>query len=125
MLLAGITSHYFQAYQGVLDSIVPYRGPRWISSVIVLLLYALRVFLLQGWYIVTYALAIYLLNLFIAFLSPKFDPAGEDDSEIGGLPILLKLPLLAAIQISFFACFVGLFIELTFVCNFFILPSFP
>jgi len=30
---------------------------------------------LQGWYIVTYALGIYLLNLFIAFLSPKVDPA--------------------------------------------------
>ena len=31
----------------------------------------------------TYALAIYLLNLFIAFISPKFDPAGEDDLEVG------------------------------------------
>ena len=31
----------------------------------------------------TYALAIYLLNLFIAFLSPKFDPALEDDSDEG------------------------------------------
>ena len=30
---------------------------------------------LQGWYIVTYALGIYLLNLLIAFLSPKIDPA--------------------------------------------------
>ena len=37
----------------------------------------------QGWYIVTYALAIYLLNLFIAFLSPKFDPAVEDDDDEG------------------------------------------
>jgi len=31
--------------------------------------------LFQGWYIVTYALGIYHLNLFIAFLSPKIDPA--------------------------------------------------
>ena len=29
----------------------------------------------QGWYIVTYALGIYLLNLLIAFLTPKIDPA--------------------------------------------------
>ena len=33
---------------------------------------------LQGWYIVTYALGIYHLNLFIAFLSPKMDPALSD-----------------------------------------------
>jgi hypothetical protein len=29
----------------------------------------------QGWYIVTYALAIYHLNLLLAFLTPKIDPA--------------------------------------------------
>lgn len=34
---------------------------------------------LQGWYIVTYALGIYHLNLFIAFLTPKIDPAMGDD----------------------------------------------
>ena len=31
----------------------------------------------------TYALAIYILSLFIAFLSPKFDPAAEDDYDDG------------------------------------------
>ena len=31
--------------------------------------------LFQGWYIVTYALAIYHLNLLLAFLTPKIDPA--------------------------------------------------
>lgn len=35
---------------------------------------------LQGWYIVTYALGIYHLNLFIAFLSPKVDPSLMEDS---------------------------------------------
>ena len=29
----------------------------------------------QGWYIVTYALGIYHLNLLLAFLTPKIDPA--------------------------------------------------
>ncbi|PVD36716.1 hypothetical protein C0Q70_03702 [Pomacea canaliculata] len=38
----------------------------------------------EGWYIVTYALGIYLLNLFIAFLTPKIDPAMLDDSEEDG-----------------------------------------
>jgi len=35
----------------------------------------LRIVLKQGWYIVTYALAIYHLNLLLAFLTPKIDPA--------------------------------------------------
>ena len=29
----------------------------------------------QGWFIIAYALGIYLLNLLIAFLSPRIDPA--------------------------------------------------
>ena len=33
----------------------------------------------QGWYIITYALGIYILNLFIGFLSPRIDPAITDD----------------------------------------------
>ena len=41
----------------------------------------------------TYALAIYLLNQFIGFLSPKFDPEMEEalmeDGEISILPSLL------------------------------------
>lgn len=35
--------------------------------------------LFQGWYIVTYGLGIYHLNLFIAFLTPKLDPAMDFD----------------------------------------------
>lgn len=35
----------------------------------------------QGWYIVTYALGIYHLNLFIAFLSPKVDPSLLDEGK--------------------------------------------
>lgn len=45
---------------------------------------------MQGWYIITYALAIYILSLFIAFLSPKFDPAAEDDYDNGKLFIRMS-----------------------------------
>lgn len=72
-----------QKYQNFLDSLVPHRIPRWVASVVLLVIYAIRVLLLHGWYIVTYALAIYLLNLFIAFISPKFDPLMEEEEEIG------------------------------------------
>lgn len=44
---------------------------RWVTFVVVLGLYVTRVFLVNGWYIVTYGLGIYLLNQFIGFLSPQ------------------------------------------------------
>ena len=57
---------------------------------------------LQGWYIVTYALGIYQLNLFIAFLTPKIDPALEElgESDIG---VFLPLLLLYSCQLTNFA----------------------
>merc|ERR1719159_1556928 len=43
-----------------------------------IVLYCVRVFLKQGFYVVTYGLGIYLLNLLINFLSPAVDPDSED-----------------------------------------------
>merc|ERR1712188_181213 len=43
----------------------------------VLFSYFVRVWLLRGFYIVTYALGIYNLNLLIGFLSPQIDPETE------------------------------------------------
>lgn len=74
-----------------------------------LILFFVRIFVAQGWYIgtrvswiigaisiltvlVAYSLGIYLLNLFLAFLQPKFDPSNEaidndmEDGSAGGLP---------------------------------------
>nr|CAB3265523.1 protein RER1-like [Phallusia mammillata] len=72
-------------YQMYLDKTVPYTIPRWVATLVFYILYFVRVFILQGWYIVTYALAIYHLNLFIAFLSPKVDPSvyGDDSDDEG------------------------------------------
>lgn len=61
-------------YQSQLDRLTPHTRLRWGGSVVLILLFLLRVFTKQGWYIVTYALGIYHLNLFIAFLTPKIDP---------------------------------------------------
>lgn len=74
---------FCQIYQKLLDTWTPYTTARWISTFVLGLLYAARVLYLQGWYIVTYALGIYHLNLFIAFLSPKIDPAMSDELEDG------------------------------------------
>jgi len=61
--------------------VTPHTRERWVFTGVVLFLYFVRVFFAQGWYIVTYALGIYLLNLFLAFLQPKFDPSLEMDME--------------------------------------------
>jgi len=76
-----------RVFQTWLDKTVPHTVIRWLFTAAFYVLYFVRVFVLKGWYIVTYALAIYHLNLFIAFLSPKVDPSvygGDDDSDDEG-----------------------------------------
>jgi len=64
-----------QTYQVWLDRWTPHTMSRWIFTVAMIAAFLLRIVLKQGWYIVTYALAIYHLNLLLAFLTPKIDPA--------------------------------------------------
>jgi len=69
-----------QRYQSLLDKSTPHTKARWIGAFVNLGLFLTRIITAQGWYIVTYALGIYHLNLFIAFLTPKIDPALDLDS---------------------------------------------
>ncbi|WFD34145.1 hypothetical protein MCUN1_000981 [Malassezia cuniculi] len=84
--------YFHRRAQTLIDSTAPFTLQRWGATAVLLCLFMLRVVLAQGWYIVCYALFIYLLNLFLAFLSPKFDPEFDDlaaqDVEDGapGLP---------------------------------------
>ncbi|KAI9790421.1 MAG: retention in endoplasmic reticulum protein 1 [Piccolia ochrophora] len=85
------TSRFARQYQAYLDKSTPYTTYRWVGTGVLLLFFALRIIFAQGWYIVAYSLGIYLLNLFLAFLQPKFDPSIEQDTEmedgsVGGLP---------------------------------------
>ncbi|KAG7198853.1 hypothetical protein KM043_015680 [Ampulex compressa] len=76
-----------QIYQRYLDLWTPHAVSRWIFVLILVVIFILRIALSQGWYIVTYALGIYHLNLFIAFLTPKIDPAMDfDDGDGPELP---------------------------------------
>ncbi|ORZ15670.1 golgi membrane protein [Absidia repens] len=68
-------------FQHFLDEVTPFAQYRWIATAVLLVLFMLRIILAEGWYIVTYALGIYMLNLFLAFLTPKFDPSMEMDTE--------------------------------------------
>lgn len=66
-------------YQTILDRLNGKPMVRWGIFSGLFLLYLLRIFIWGGWYIVTYALGIYYLNLLIAFLSPQVDPEAEND----------------------------------------------
>lgn len=58
-------------WQYLLDKSSPHVLFRWIGFGVAFFLYGLRVYFLNGWFIVTYGLGIYLLNQFIGFLSPQ------------------------------------------------------
>jgi len=70
---------FFQQYQTYLDKSTPFVAYRWSGTGVLLCLFFLRIVIAQGWYIVAYCLGIYLLNLFLAFLQPKFDPSLSQD----------------------------------------------
>lgn len=75
--LAKWRSDFSRAFQYYLDKSTPHTTGRWIGTVGVAAIYSLRVYFVQGFYIVTYGLGIYLLNLLIGFLSPLVDPEIE------------------------------------------------
>ncbi|XP_065060811.1 protein RER1-like isoform X2 [Rhopilema esculentum] len=107
-----------QRYQKILDDSVPHMTARWLMLLAFGCGYMLRVYILQGWYIITYALGIYLLNLFIGFLSPRIDPALMEDPEDGPTlpqkaneefkPFIRKLPEFKFWHSSFKAVIVAL-----------------
>ncbi|CAM6094664.1 unnamed protein product [Calypogeia fissa] len=64
-------------FQYYLDKSTPHPVARWVGSVVAAVLYCLRVYYVKGFYIVTYGLGIYILNLLIGFLSPQVDPESD------------------------------------------------
>lgn len=68
---AGVFQDITRKYQYLLDKSSPHILYRWIFFVVIFGIYFTRVYLLNGWFIVTYALGIYLLNQLIGFLSPQ------------------------------------------------------
>ncbi|XP_072977929.1 protein RER1B-like [Typha angustifolia] len=75
--LAKWRSDFSRAFQYYLDRSTPHTVGRWLGTLVVAAIYVLRVYFVQGFYIVTYGLGIYLLNLLIGFLSPMVDPELE------------------------------------------------
>lgn len=73
-LISSWTAAVSQRYQYYLDKATPFVLRRWVYFGVVAFVYLIRVIVLEGFYIVSYGLGIYVLNLFIAFLSPQVDP---------------------------------------------------
>uniref|UniRef100_A0A0N5AKB5 Protein RER1 n=1 Tax=Syphacia muris TaxID=451379 RepID=A0A0N5AKB5_9BILA len=75
-------------YQYYLDSLTPYGSIRWGIAIALIILFFWRIIDVQGYYIVAYAVGIYYLNLFLAFLTPQIDPALNFDDEDEEGPVL-------------------------------------
>lgn len=61
-------------FQQLLDKSAPFKLYRWLALGALVGLYAVRVFSIKGFFIITYALGIYNLNLLLGFISPSTDP---------------------------------------------------
>jgi hypothetical protein len=68
---SGFFDSMAQKWQYILDKLSPQIAVRWVMMAVAVSLYCLRVYLLNGWFIVTYGLGIYLLNQLIGFMSPQ------------------------------------------------------
>jgi len=75
-------------YQKLMDDSTPHTVGRWIATAGFLLLYVLRLWWVGGFYIITYALGIYVLNILLAFLTPQIDPETEEGDGSQGPSIL-------------------------------------
>ncbi|KAJ3679126.1 hypothetical protein LUZ60_017137 [Juncus effusus] len=73
---------YSRWYQHVLDRTTPYLRERWLAFFFLAVCYLIRVWILEGFYIVTYGLGIFCLSQLVGFLSPMVDP--EMEELIGG-----------------------------------------
>ncbi|KAI4316831.1 hypothetical protein L6164_024771 [Bauhinia variegata] len=68
---------FSRAFQYYLDRSTPHPVQRWLGTLALAAIYVLRIYYVRGFYVVSYGLGIYILNLLIGFLSPKADPELE------------------------------------------------
>ena len=60
--------------QMFIDKVSVYPKERWLGLIILLALYALRIWQTQGYAVITYLLGLYYLNQIMLYLSPAVDP---------------------------------------------------
>ena len=69
-----VVSAFFARIDRAFDASILWFKARWALFALAVFIYVLRVTAIRGFFIVTYGLGIYLLNLLIGFLTPAVDP---------------------------------------------------
>ena len=112
-----MSQHWSARRQRILDQLVPWCASRWTSLSFLILYYLRRVYWLGGYYVITYGLGIYLLNVALIFLTPLNDPEDEDDgssslptSNDEFRPFVRRLPEFKCWHMAFSATLVALFL---------------
>ena len=74
----------WQCFHAQYDRVAVYTRLRWTFTISVLAAYVTRVYISEGYHIISYALAIYFLSAFISFLTPKLANVDmeEDDNPV-------------------------------------------
>lgn len=75
--LAKLRNDFSRLQQFYLDKATPFPTHRWLGTLAIAFIYVVRICHLQSFYVVTYGLGIYILNLLIEFISPIVDPELE------------------------------------------------
>ncbi len=75
--VGGLADGAQRRIQFYLDRTTPHVHARWAALAVGIVLVLVRMATYGGFYVVVYALGVYLLNILLLFLSPKFDPSGE------------------------------------------------
>lgn len=70
-------NEFSRKFQYYLDRSAPRIVCRWIGTLGAAAIYVLRVYYIHGFYVISYGLGIYILNLLIGFMSPNVDPGLE------------------------------------------------
>ncbi|CAE5988119.1 unnamed protein product [Arabidopsis arenosa] len=68
---------FSRSFQNYLDRSAPNIVRRWLVTLVAAVIYIYRVYSVYGYFVISYGLATYILNLLIGFLSPKVDPELE------------------------------------------------
>jgi len=108
-MLKELRSRARRTFQTFLNVATPFVLYRWLGCAALALLFGLRIYLLHKFYLVTYGVAIYQVQLLIYFTSPKDDaltggpilPTSSDE-KTGGASVMLRK--LDEFSFWFYAC---------------------
>ena len=76
----------WQCFHAKYDCVAVHTRVRWVFTLSILAAYVTRVYMSEGYHIISYALAIYILSAFISFLTPKMANVDNEEDDNPVLP---------------------------------------